>query len=313
MTPRATSSGRVEDSTPTPSAEAAEPAAKAEQAPPAPPPFPHSVPRAAGYVAAGVLIGLTQALASGVIIGNLQFVAGEIGATQLHASLLVAAFYAPRASLSLFLIKLRTQFGLRPFAECSVAIFALASLIGLATQDLRSALLVQFLAGVASAPLTSLGFLYVLEGLAPKYKMNVGLCLVLTVMMSGTTLGRLIGPLLSDIGVDHAFAVLSLGLALICVALVMRFPLTSQPRVKVISWVDVVSYSMLAIGFGGIAVVSVSGVGYWWLEHDWLGWTLAASIGCLAIMVAIELNRDSPLLDLRWITSPPVLHFTGVV
>jgi hypothetical protein len=60
-------------------------------------------------------------------------------------------------------------------------------------------------------------------------------------------------------------------------------------------------------------VVLTLGRLYWWTEAPWLGVTLAVSLASIAIAAAIELNRKSPLLDIRWITSPPILHFTGVL
>ncbi len=76
---------------------------------------------------------------------------------------------------------------------------------------------------------------------------------------------------------------------------------------------DVVSYLFLAVGFGTLAVVLSMGRYYWWLEAPWLGWLLVVSIVSLVIVAVIELNRKYPLLDIKWLLSPEVAHFAGVL
>ena len=45
------------------------------------------------------------------------------------------------------------------------------------------------LSGVAAAPLATLAFLYMLEPLAPQWKLKLGLPMVLALLFSGTTIG----------------------------------------------------------------------------------------------------------------------------
>jgi hypothetical protein len=90
-------------------------------------------------------------------------------------------------------------------------------------------------------------------------------------------------------------------------------PLTSPPRAKVIHWLDVTSYLFIAVGFGLIAMVLTLGRLYWWLEAPWLGVMLAGGIIAVMCAAVIELNRASPLLDIRWLASREVLHFTAVL
>jgi hypothetical protein len=94
---------------------------------------------------------------------------------------------------------------------------------------------------------------------------------------------------------------------------VYLLPLTPQPRAKVIHWLDIVSYLFVAVGFGLIAMVLVLGRPYWWFEAPWLGIMLATAVASVTAAVIIELNRESPLLDIRWLTSREVLHFTGAL
>ena len=286
-------------------------AASAPPAPPAPPPFvPKSWPMTIGYMAAAVIIALTQGLAQGFVSTNIPQIAGDLGVSTTQASWLMAAFLIPRASLPLLLIKLRTQYGLRRFAEWGIVAYLIVALGALAISDLRSAFVMQFIAGVVSAPLSTLAFLYMLEPLPQKWKLKLGLPMVLALISTGPLLARVISPaLMGDHGWD-GLHLMTLGMAAISLGLVYALPLASPPHVKVIATLDIVSWLLIAIGFGGLTVAFVTGATYWWTQVDWLGWVLAGSIVALTLAVVIELHRKSPLLDIRWLASPAMVHLT---
>lgn len=133
-------------------------------APPSPPAFtPMPAPRMAAYMLASVLLALTQGLGMNMIAANLPQIQGSLGATTNEATWLMAAYMAPNASLSLLLIKIRTQFGLRAFAELSILVFLAVSFTHFFVDDMHSALVVRFFSGIAAAPMSTLGFLYMLE------------------------------------------------------------------------------------------------------------------------------------------------------
>ena len=67
---------------------------------------------------------------------------------------------------------------------------------------------------------------------------------------------------------------------------------------------------MIATSFGLLAVVLVQGKNYWWFEAPWIGVCLAISVASLACAVAIEINREQPLMNLQWLSSPEILRFT---
>src|SRR5215218_10613323 len=92
------------------------------QAPPQPPAAPAPMPplRVSGYMLASVLLALTQGLGMNLISANLPQIQGSLGATTAEATWLMAAYMAPNVSLALALIKIRTQYGLRNFAELSI-------------------------------------------------------------------------------------------------------------------------------------------------------------------------------------------------
>jgi MFS family permease len=287
-----------------PASAAPEPPAGALTMPPA---------RALAYIVAAIFLSLAQGLGMNAIAANISQIQGSFGVTVNEATWLMAAYMAPNASLSLILIKIRNQYGLRPFAEVGIVIFVAVSAVHLYVDDFRSALVLRFFAGMAASPMSSLAFLYMLEPFQPARKLNLGMCLSLANLSIAAPLARLISPSLLDLGQWHAIYTVEMGVALIALVLVYKLPLTSPPRSQVITFMDLVSYAFIAIGFGSLAVVLTVGRLYWWLEAPWLGILLAITAVSLTVAVIIELNRDSPLIDIRWLTSPPILHFAGVL
>lgn len=289
--------------------------AAAEEKPAAPPPAPAPMKpaRAAAYMAASTLLAMTQGFGLNLVAANIPQFQGPFGATSMEATWLMAAYMAPNASLSIALIKIRNQYGLRPFAELGIAVFLVVSALHIFITDLQSALVLRFFAGIAAAPLSSLGFLYMLEAFTPAKKLTVGISLALTNIGLAAPLTRFISPTLIDLGGIRALLHFELALAMLAFAAIYLLPLTPVPRAKVIEKRDIVSYLFIALGFGSGAVILVLGRQYWWLEAEWIGQLLVVSFAALTVAAVIELNRERPLIDLRWLFSREMLHFAAVL
>ncbi len=115
--------------------------------PAAAPPAPHMpVYISAIYIAASILMWSTRGLSMYFISANTQQIQGSLGATLTETSWLIAAYMAPYASLTILLVKIRTQFGLRRFAEIAIAVFLVSSLLHLLVYDIWSAIPIRFIA-----------------------------------------------------------------------------------------------------------------------------------------------------------------------
>lgn len=281
---------------------------------PAPAPYVRKPPALmALYILASILIAATQGLGLNLISANLYQLQGPLGSTVNETVWLSAAYLAPNVSLTLLLTKMRAQFGLRNFAEWAIAGFVAVTLLHLFVDDLQSALVVRFFAGAAASPMSSLGFLYMLESFPPEKKLSIGMSLALTNTAIAPTLARLVSPGLLDIGDWNGLFALEAALALMSFCAIRLLPLNSPPKTPVIERLDLVSYAFIATGLGAIAVAVTLGPFDWWLEAPWIGWTLAGGALSLTVAAVIELNRTNPLVDLRWITSKEILHFAGVI
>ncbi|AJE46122.1 hypothetical protein [Celeribacter indicus] len=269
--------------------------------------------RACFYFATAAILAVAQGFGQSMVSANSQQLQGSFGTTEAETVWLTAAYMAPNASLTLALIKLRGQFGLRRFAEVAILVFLASGLLSYVADDFWSNIAVRFFAGCAAAPTASLAFLYILEPLAPQRKMNVGLSAALTLIFMGSSLTRLISPHLLEMGGWHGLTALDAALAATSCGLIYLFPLLSPAQPMKIEAGDVISFLFIAVGFGCLSVAALTGPVYWWMERGWMGVVLATGVATLAIAAVIELNREHPLLDIRWLMSPAILHFAGTL
>lgn len=266
-----------------------------------------------GYILSSVMFFLTQGLGMNLALANLTQIQGTIAATTTESAWLSAAYMAPNVSLAIGLVKIRMQYGVRNFAEISILAFVVASVLNLFVSDLQSAIIVRFLSGIAAAPLSTLGFLYMLEAFPPAKKLTVGLSLAMMNTTLAAPITRLVSPSLLDFGEWRGLYTLEMALALLVMPIVYLLPLTAPPRVKAINFGDVIVYLLVAAGFGCLAVFLSVGRVYWWLEVPWLGVVLAVSIATLMTAVLIDSNRLTPLIDIRWLLTWPNVRLTIVL
>lgn len=305
-----------EPDAPAPAVPRAVPAPVVVAAPaPAAPPQPAFVPmpplRAAVYAGSSLLLGLTQGLGLNLVTANLTGLQGALHATQIEINWLTAAYMATNITGTLFLYKVRTQFGLRRFAEVGLVIYALVTLAHLFTNDLRSAIAVRAVMGIAAAPLSTLAFYYMLEWLPPARKLTIGIAFGVLGAQLAAPLARVISPDLLQIGDWHGLYWLEAGLAMLSLAVIFVLPITHPPRVKIFDMEDLVSFPLIAVGFGSIAIVLSVGRLYWWLDTDWVGWLAVVGIAAITLLVIIELHRSRPIINLRWFMSYDMLTIIG--
>ncbi|MBE9605184.1 MFS transporter [Acetobacteraceae bacterium H6797] len=269
--------------------------------------------RSLACILASGLLWTTQGLGLNLTAANTYQLQGTLGVSLNEANWLIAAYMAPNVSLTIVLTKIRTQFGLRRFAEISLILFAIASVLNIFVNGLHSAVAVRFLSGIAASPISTLGFLYMLDAFPQAKKLTWGLSLALTFTAVTPFLARVISPPLLDIGQWTQLYKMELGLALMSLATVFLLPLAPVPHAKVIEKLDFITYPLIAIGFGALAIVMSLGRLYWWLEAPWLGVLLAVFCVTIAIAAAIEIRRENPLMNVRWLFSPEILHLAFVL
>jgi MFS family permease len=263
-----------------------------------------------GLACAGtsVLLGLTQGFGFNLVTSNLSGIQGALGATATEAAWLTTAYFATALSASLLLFKFRLQFGLDVFAKVGLLCFVIVSGLHLLTHNLSSAIAVRAALGFAAAPLSALAILYMIEAF-PKRLALAGVILGFGTLQFGTPLSRVIPVELLEIGQWQGLFLIDVALALLSFGLIRAVPLTPMPLQTAFSRGDMIAFPLYAIGLALLCVVVTQGRLHWWTDAQWLGLCLAGAIACIGLYVLYDLDRPQPMLNLRWATSPYMLHF----
>ncbi|MGI4777947.1 MAG: MFS transporter [Janthinobacterium lividum] len=281
---------------------------------------PVATPVAAPYVlregiamaAVGVLLGITQGLGINLVNSNLAGVQGALGATATEASWLTTAYFATNISASVLLTKVRYQYGLRWFADIVIGLYLLLAVAHLFTQHLGSAVVVRAALGLAAAPISSLTVLYMIQAFPPA-KIFTGVVLGFAALQIGAPLSRVISEDLLQIGQWQGLNMVDVALAILCMAAINVVRLRPMPTQRMFARGDGIVFALYASALALLCVVLTQGRLHWWSETPWLGVCLAAAVLLFGLYLAAELQREKPLLDLRWIVSPFMLRFMGAV
>ncbi|UXN70642.1 MFS transporter [Devosia neptuniae] len=263
------------------------------------------------YVISSIVLGITQGLGLNLVTANLTGLQASFGATATEMAWLPTVYFATNMTGTIVMFKIRSQFGMRRFAELGIIVYALIVLAHLFAHDLQSAIWVRAIMGIAAAPLSTLAFFYMLEWLPPAKKLTIGLCFGMLGSSLSLPLARVISPDLLAMGDWQGLYMVEAGLALVSLAIVFLVPLVPPPRAKVFDKDDIISLPLMATGFACMAIVLGMGRVYWWLEAPWIGVLLAVGIGSLVLFCLVELHRKSPIIDLRWLFSRDMLIFAG--
>ncbi|WP_407316341.1 MFS transporter [Pseudomonas sp. nanlin1] len=262
----------------------------------------HSTPKRLAFAAVGLLVALTGGLGNALVVANLQYLQGALGATTAEMAWLPAAYVMTNVSMNLLLVKFRQQFGLRAFTELFLLLYALVTFGHLFVNDLNSAIAVRAAHGMVGAALSSLGLYYMIQAFPAKWRLKA-LVLGLGTAQLALPLARVFSEDLLQIAEWRGLYLFELGLALIALGCVFMLKLPPGDRFKTFEPLDFVTFAILAGGFALLCAVLSLGRIEWWLEAPWIGIAAAASIALILGGLAIEHNRSNPMLMTRWLGS----------
>ncbi|WP_218016173.1 MFS transporter [Sphingomonas adhaesiva] len=260
------------------------------------------------YLTVGVLITITSGLANALVSANLPQIQGALGLTPVEGAWLPAAYVMVNLSANLILFKARQQFGIRRFAEVALAAYLAITALHLFVDDYPTAVLVRGASGFVGAPLSSLGFYYVMQGF-PKHLMGKAIVVGFGLTQLALPLAWLLSPALLDLGDWHTLYSFEFALALCTLAAVISLKLPPGIRIKVFEKTDFLTFILLAPAFGLIAGVLAQGQLQWWSEQPWMAWALIASLVLLLLAFLVEHHRANPLIQTRWIGTGEVIRF----
>ncbi|KWS87570.1 MULTISPECIES: MFS transporter [Pseudomonas syringae group] len=267
----------------------------------------HSDARRWAFALVGVIVALTGGLGNALVVANLPYLQGALGATSQDIAWLPAAYIMTNVSMNLLLVKFRQQFGLRAFTELFLVLYALVTLAHLFVNDIDSAIAVRAAHGMVGAALSTLGLYYMIQAFPQKWRLKA-LVLGLGTAQLATPLARLVSEDLLQIAQWRGLYLFELGMALLSLGCVLLLKLPPGDRFKAFEKLDFLTFGLLAGGFALLCAVLSLGRIEWWLEAQWIGLASAVSIVLICAGLAIEHNRSNPLLITRWLGSGAILR-----
>ena len=268
----------------------------------------HPPYRRAAYALVSLLVAITGGLGNALVTANLPFLQGQLALTPTQGSWLVAAYAMVNVTANLLAFKFRQQYGIRLFAEIGLGLYAALAVLHLFVGSFETTMLTRAASGFAGAACSTLGTLYMLQALPRRFTGNL---LVVGVGLSqlAVPIAWIVSPGLVDTGQWHQLYSFEAGLALCAFAAVVVLKLPPGIQVKAFEPLDFLTFALLAPAVALLVIVLAQGYTRWWLNTPWLGWALVASIVLSTTAFIIEHYRRNPLLQIRWLSKLPVLHF----
>ncbi|MEN3793024.1 MFS transporter [Fulvimarina sp. MAC3] len=262
----------------------------------------------AAYAAVGVLVGVTGGLSNALVAANLPQIQGQLGLTPSQGVWLPAAYVMVNVTSNLLLFKFRQQFGIRRFAEWGILAYVLVTFLHVLADDYSTALFARAVSGFAAAPMTSLGLYYILQAF-PKAKLGSGLCIGIALAQFAGPLAWMISPALLDIGDWRGLYLFELGMALCTMAAVVVLKLPPGIQIRVFEPLDLLTFLLIAPAVALVAAVLAQVRIQWWPDHPWMAYALIAALLLFLIAGFIEHQRETPLIQIRWLGTAEVFRF----
>jgi len=267
------------------------------------PSFPkHSIPMRVAFFLLGTLVTLTGGLGNALVTVNLVNLQGTLGAYAAETNWLPAAYVMTNASMNLLLVKFRQQFGLRAFTEFFLVLYALVTFAHLFVNDLGSAIAVRAAHGMVGAALSTLGLYYTLQAFTKETRLK-GIVISIGVSQLPQPIAYIFSTSLLQLAEWRGLYVFELGLTLVTLGGVLGLKLPPGDRFKAFRPTDFLTFALFAPGVALLSAALTFGRVLWWTDQVWVGVALAASIVLIVAAIAIEHNRNNPLLNTRWITT----------
>jgi hypothetical protein len=190
-------------------------------------------------------------------------------------------------------------------------LYAVVAAIQLFWPSFAMAVAARIANGIEAGALVSLSVYYFLVIFPPKLR-PLALLIGVSLTQFGTPLARLVPVELLSIEDWRGMHCIELAVPLTVLAVILLAPLPPSDRSRVFERTDLVSIALLVPGVVlGCAVLSLGRV-LWWIDTPWLGGLLVGSVILIGAGCLVEVNRQRPLLQLRWLSSVNIARFVGI-
>jgi hypothetical protein len=267
--------------------------------------------RRVAYVLTALVMGVTGTLTNGLVSVNLPVLQGALGLDPVQAAWLPAIYVAFNASANLFLVKIRIQFGVQAMTLSMLSVCLVAALARLAVPNFATELALRAATGAAAAGLATLSVYNMLQVMPPAHRIR-GIVLGVGIPQLGVPLARMFPPEWFALAQWRALDLFDLGMVLVALTATLMSPLPPGYRSKAFEPIDFVSIALLVPAV--VLTCGVINVGrtVWWTDAPFIGVMLAVAVPLFAIAAVIGYHRSTPLIDLKWLGSWPILRFVAI-
>lgn len=267
--------------------------------------------RKLAYAAVGTFIGLMTTFPNALTNVNVGTISGSLGLYAAEGSWLPALYFGMNASSNLTLVKARAQFGIPLVTQGLLILYAVVAFFQLFWPSFAMAIAARIANGLETGALVSLSVYYFLVILPPKLR-PLALVVGVSLTQFGTPLARLVPVELLSTEHWHGMRCIELAVPLAVLAVILLAPLPPSDRSRAFERTDLVSIALLVPGIVlGCEVLSLGRV-LWWTDTPWLGGLLAGCVVMIGAGCLVEVNRQRPLLQLRWLSSVNIARFVGI-
>ncbi|MDE2569199.1 MAG: MFS transporter [Sphingomonadales bacterium] len=267
----------------------------------------HPVARRVAYVVMGLYLAIVGGFQNGLMMANLTPMQGHFDLTPVESGWVVVAYNMTNACMSILLFKARQQFGIQRFVRSILLALVVANFLQLFDAGYGLELAARGVSGIVGSGMITLAAFYLMQGLPPQWRL-LGLLLSLELTQVALPLAKAISPLLLSDGIVSHLFVFQFGLSLVAVGLVNILQVPPGETMRTFEKLDLLTFPMLAAGFGLLCAFLVQGRIVWWTT-PWLGFALAASVILIGGAFFIEHNRRDPMLHTRWMGSGALIQF----
>ena len=268
----------------------------------------HATPLRIAYGLVAVLVSLAGSLGNALFTVNLPYIQGSLGLTPSEAAWLSAAYVSANMTANLLLYKFRQQFGMRLYAEIGLGVYATLAVLHILVNNPETLALLRLASGFAAATCSTLGTLYMLQAI-PRVWVGKALVIAVGLAQLATPLAWIMSPGLLIGGEWHRAVMFEAGLALCAFAAVVVLKLPRGLHIKVFEKRDLLTFAVAVPAMVLLSSFVAQGVTGWWTDTPWLAWALVGAIVLITTALLLELSRDNPLINMRWLLMPETLAF----
>ncbi len=253
------------------------------------------------------MLGFMQAmLGIGLITYNFADIQGALGLSPDEGAMIVIAYFIGDAVTLLLARRMIEWFGTKRIMIALAAVNFVSCIFAIATPSLQVEILFRALQG-AGLLRGAAACMAILNNELPDNQKPMAWAVIAWLLGTATVLPSLIAVYLFNWGGWQALyyfeALISF---LIFFGSILFFKTEPMGRFSFDRF-DVLAILITITGISALSLALIRGTRWWWIETEWIGWSLAYGVAAISVAIVINLNRKNPLIDSGLLFNPHLI------